>query len=145
MVSNCQLLSHASVVPSLRSVTGGGPRRQLVTCVVIHRMQLSHSHHYQESIQIWPPPGAGYQTSNMSSCGIILKFYQTVRICNIRFLSTYQKATFQHSSHLTRTCTKVSKLFKQSSNTEKHYITSITPVVHMLTSGSILIFPDYRK
>ena len=25
MVSNCQLLSHASVVPGLRSVTGGGP------------------------------------------------------------------------------------------------------------------------
>ena len=52
MVSSCQLLSHASAVVTNR---WRPPETARDMCLMTHGMQLSHSHHYQESIQIRDP------------------------------------------------------------------------------------------
>ena len=69
MVSNCQLLSHASVAANrwLPPETAGDMRQ----C-----MQLSYSHHYQESIQIQQPPGAGYNVIKPQMCRRVVSWKQ---------------------------------------------------------------------
>ena len=128
MVSNCQLLSHASVVPSLCSNRWRPPETARDMCRDTSYAALT----FPSLSGINPDPAANWcglsnlkyvVMWNMESDWSFTKQLEY----NIRFLSTYQKPTFQHSSHLTRTCTKVSQLFKQSTNTGKHYITRITP------------------